>query len=75
MIQLSVPSIREIARARMRGLLMCMSFCGGLAVAAFAPVGGYSDPLSAFFVGFAFGVPAGFVVYPAYRFLRFALGH
>lgn len=75
MLPLSIPFIRETVRSRLRGLLMCMGFFGGLAVAAFTPKGGYQDLLSILFVGFVYGVPAGLVVYPAYRLVRFAIGH
>lgn len=75
MLQVSLLPLRNQIRLRCRGLLMCMSFCGGLAIAAFAPVGGYSDLLSPVFVAFVFGVPAGLLAYPAYRFVKFALGY
>jgi hypothetical protein len=74
-LEVSFTPLREQIRYRCRGLLMCMSFCGGLAVAAFAPQSGYHDPTSVLFVGVVFGVPGGLILYPVYRFVKFALGH
>jgi hypothetical protein len=72
--QYSILLFEQSLRRTLRGLLMCMSFCFGLAVAAFTPPHGWSDALSPVFVGLVFGVPGGLIVYPVYRLLRFALG-
>ncbi len=64
---------KESFRHHLRVLLAFAGFCGGLAIAAFTPPHGWSDPLSALFVGLLFGVPGGLVLYPVYRVLRFAL--
>lgn len=65
---------KEGLRQKLRGLLMTMGLCAGLAIAIAAPPSGYGDDfLRPLFVGIVFGVPGGLILYPLYRLLRFAL--
>lgn len=73
-VPLNYPAaFKESLRRTLRGLLVAIGFCAGLAVAMFTPHSGWSDPLSPLFVGLVFGVPGGLILYPVYRMLRFAL--
>lgn len=65
--------VKERFRSSLRVLLAFMGFCGGIAIAAFTPPHGWTDPLAALFVGVLYGVPCGLILYSVYRVLRFAL--
>jgi len=66
--------LKENFRRTCRGLLICMALCAGLIVGIYTPPHGWNDWISPLFIGIVFGVPGGLILYPVYRFLRFALG-